>query len=195
MPHTNSGMSNQPMPGARSLCIVAMKFSPVKIEENPSTKTALVISVTGAVGGGRVRRIESPAGVDRAQHHGQDRHAARRSATGKSSPDSAAEKPRPWRPASAAARNFRATPEPPGIMNRNTMIAPCSVNTRLYCSAVRSASCPNSMCVGVSSVNRTSSAKHAAHQERRHHAHQVHDPDALVIQRACPAPDPVVWLR
>ena len=39
-------MSNHPMPGARSLCTVAMKLIPVKIEENPSTKAAPVISVT-----------------------------------------------------------------------------------------------------------------------------------------------------
>ena len=46
MPHTKSGISNQPMPGARSLWTVAMKLSPVKIEENPRTKTAAVIKVT-----------------------------------------------------------------------------------------------------------------------------------------------------
>ncbi len=40
-------MSNHPMPGARSLCTVAIKFSPVKMDEKPSTKTAAVISVTG----------------------------------------------------------------------------------------------------------------------------------------------------
>ena len=52
MPHTNSGMSNQPMPGARSLCTVAMKLMPVKIDEKPRMNTAMVISVDGAVGGG-----------------------------------------------------------------------------------------------------------------------------------------------
>ena len=46
MPQTNSGISNQPMPGARSLWTVAMKLSPVKIEEKPRTKTAMVIRVT-----------------------------------------------------------------------------------------------------------------------------------------------------
>ena len=58
MPHTNSGMSNQPMPGARSLCTVAMKFRPVKIEEKPSTKTAAVISVTVPAVVVRVRSVE-----------------------------------------------------------------------------------------------------------------------------------------
>ena len=46
MPQTNSGISNQPMPGARSLCTVAMKLRPVKIEEKPRTKTASVIRLT-----------------------------------------------------------------------------------------------------------------------------------------------------
>ena len=41
------------------------------------------------------------------------------------------ERRRPWRPASAAARNCPAPPGTDGMMNRNTMITPCSVNTRL----------------------------------------------------------------
>ena len=40
-------MSNQPMPGARSLWMVAMKLMPVKIEEKPRTNTAMVIRPTG----------------------------------------------------------------------------------------------------------------------------------------------------
>ncbi len=36
MPQQNSGMRNQVMPRGRSLWIVTMKFSPVKIELNPS---------------------------------------------------------------------------------------------------------------------------------------------------------------
>jgi len=34
------------MPGARSLCTVAMKLRPVKIDENPRMKTAMVIRPT-----------------------------------------------------------------------------------------------------------------------------------------------------
>ena len=48
-PSTNSGISNQPMPGARSLCTVAMKLMPVKIDEKPSTNTAMVIMRDAAV--------------------------------------------------------------------------------------------------------------------------------------------------
>ena len=44
--HTNSGSWNQPCPGARSLCTVAMKFTPVKIEQNPSTNAAITIRPT-----------------------------------------------------------------------------------------------------------------------------------------------------
>jgi len=47
MPQMNNGISKKPMPGARSLCTVAMKFSPVKIDENPRMKAAIVIIVTG----------------------------------------------------------------------------------------------------------------------------------------------------
>ncbi len=46
MPHTNSGIRNQPMPGARSLWMVAMKLMPVKIDEKPSVNAARVIMPT-----------------------------------------------------------------------------------------------------------------------------------------------------
>ena len=39
-------MSNQPMPGARNLWTVEMKFSPVKIDEKPRMNTAMVIRPT-----------------------------------------------------------------------------------------------------------------------------------------------------
>ena len=45
-PSTNSGISNQPMPGARSLWMVAMKLIPVKIDEKPRMNTASVINAT-----------------------------------------------------------------------------------------------------------------------------------------------------
>jgi len=46
MPQTNSGIWNQPMPGARSLWVVAMKLTPVKMEEKPRTKAARTIIET-----------------------------------------------------------------------------------------------------------------------------------------------------
>jgi hypothetical protein len=44
--HTNSGRRNQVMPGARNMCAVAMKFTPVAIEENPTTKTPAAAAMT-----------------------------------------------------------------------------------------------------------------------------------------------------
>ncbi len=38
-PQRNSGMRNQVIPGGRSVWIVTMKFSPVKIELNPRMNT------------------------------------------------------------------------------------------------------------------------------------------------------------
>ena len=72
MPQTNSGMSNQPMPGARSLWTVAMKFRPVKIEEKPRMNAAMVIRPTVPSVVVRVGRVEGPAGVDGADDHGGD---------------------------------------------------------------------------------------------------------------------------
>ena len=46
MAHTNRGMSNQPMPGTRSLWTVTTKFMPVKIELNPRMNAARTIAVT-----------------------------------------------------------------------------------------------------------------------------------------------------
>ena len=43
---TNSGSWNQPMPGARSLWMVTMKFRPVKIEVKPRTNAASTIRPT-----------------------------------------------------------------------------------------------------------------------------------------------------
>ena len=34
------------MPGARSLCVVTMKFRPVRIEENPTTMTPSTAAIT-----------------------------------------------------------------------------------------------------------------------------------------------------
>ena len=39
-------MRNQVRPGARILWIVTMKFSPVRIEENPVMKTPMATAVT-----------------------------------------------------------------------------------------------------------------------------------------------------
>ena len=74
MPQTNSGMSNQPMPGARSLWTVAMKLRPVKIDEKPRMKTAMVIRATVPSVVVRVGRVEGPAGIDGADDHRSDRH-------------------------------------------------------------------------------------------------------------------------
>ncbi len=46
MPHTKSGSRVQVMPGARIVCTVTRKFRPVRIDENPSTKTPNVIEMT-----------------------------------------------------------------------------------------------------------------------------------------------------
>ena len=42
----NSGSLNQVSPGARSLCTVTMKFSPVKIELKPIMNTPVPIMMT-----------------------------------------------------------------------------------------------------------------------------------------------------
>ena len=44
--HTNSGRRSQVIPGARSMCVVVMKFTPVAIEENPTTKTPAAAATT-----------------------------------------------------------------------------------------------------------------------------------------------------
>ena len=43
---TNSGSRNQVMPGARSMWVVAMKLTPVAIEENPTTNTPAAAAMT-----------------------------------------------------------------------------------------------------------------------------------------------------
>ena len=43
---TNSGRRNQVIPGARIVWIVTMKFSPVRIDENPVMKTAVAAGTT-----------------------------------------------------------------------------------------------------------------------------------------------------
>ncbi len=39
-------MSNQPMPGARSLWTVTTKLRPVRMEEKPTTKAAAIMKTT-----------------------------------------------------------------------------------------------------------------------------------------------------
>jgi hypothetical protein len=46
MPQMKSGRRRQCMPGARSLWTVAMKFTPVRIDEKPRMKTPMVIQMT-----------------------------------------------------------------------------------------------------------------------------------------------------
>ena len=46
MAHTNRGMRNQVMPGARRVCTEAMKFTPVAMEEKPTTKTPMAAHST-----------------------------------------------------------------------------------------------------------------------------------------------------
>jgi hypothetical protein len=46
MPQMKRGRRRQCMPGARSLWIVTMKLSPVRIDENPRMNTARVIDTT-----------------------------------------------------------------------------------------------------------------------------------------------------
>ena len=54
-PHRNSGMRNQVIPFGRSLWIVTMKFSPVKIDEKPRMNTPNVIAITEPLVGRAVR--------------------------------------------------------------------------------------------------------------------------------------------
>ena len=55
------------MPGARSMCVVAMKFTPVAIEEKPARNTPAAAANDVGVGEhGRERRVEGPARVDAA---------------------------------------------------------------------------------------------------------------------------------
>ena len=42
----NSGSRNQVMPGARSMWMVARKFTPVAIEEKPTMKTPMAAGMT-----------------------------------------------------------------------------------------------------------------------------------------------------
>ena len=42
-PQTNKGILNHPIPFTLILCIVTIKLIPVKIEENPSIKAAIVM--------------------------------------------------------------------------------------------------------------------------------------------------------
>jgi len=46
MAHTNSGRRNQVMPGARSICTVVMKLTPVAMLENPATNTPAAAAMT-----------------------------------------------------------------------------------------------------------------------------------------------------
>ncbi len=46
MPQTKSGIRVHVMPGARIVWTVTRKFSPVRIDENPRTKTPKVIEMT-----------------------------------------------------------------------------------------------------------------------------------------------------
>ena len=46
MPQTKSGIFIQLRPGARSVCTVTMKFSPVKMDENPRMNTPIRIGST-----------------------------------------------------------------------------------------------------------------------------------------------------
>ena len=57
-------MRYQVMPGARSLWMVTMKLSPVKIEEKPRMNTPNVAAMTEVLVWRAVGRVEGPAGVD-----------------------------------------------------------------------------------------------------------------------------------
>ena len=46
MPQTKRGILNQVMPGARILWMVTMKFSPVRMEENPAINAAMPARIT-----------------------------------------------------------------------------------------------------------------------------------------------------
>ena len=46
MPHRLSGILNQPMPLGLNLWMVTMKFSPVKMELNPSTNAPATAGTT-----------------------------------------------------------------------------------------------------------------------------------------------------
>ena len=80
------------------------------------------------------------------------------------------------------------------MMNRNTMIAPCSVKKRLYISAVTSAF-PNNVCCGFSSDKPDQQREHAAHQERNSTAPRYMMPMRLWSTVAIQLQRPLVSLR
>ena len=43
---TNSGRRNHVIPGARNICVVAMKLTPAAIEEKPAMKTPIAAAMT-----------------------------------------------------------------------------------------------------------------------------------------------------
>ena len=71
----------------------------------------------------------------------------------------------------------------PGMITRNTMIAPCSVKSWLYVSAVTSWGPGNKSSV------RTSRAKKPPSRNAVRMAEQVHHADALVIEGNEPTPE------
>ena len=98
----NSGSRNQVSPGARSVWVVTMKFSPVRMEPKPGDENAgrhrdhVGVRVGAAVG-----RVKRPAGIDAAEHDGYS--ASRPPALNSTnSAGSAAETPRPARRSSSA---------------------------------------------------------------------------------------------
>ena len=78
-PRRTAACWNQAMPGARSLWMVAMKLTPVRIEEKPRMNAADASSDRRAVPCVvRVGRVERPAGVDAAGDDGADARRSRR---------------------------------------------------------------------------------------------------------------------
>ena len=72
IPQMNRGSRCHVIPGARSLWIVTMKFSPVRIDDIPMRKIPKERVVTAAPDLRRVRRVEGPSRVHRGHQRPDD---------------------------------------------------------------------------------------------------------------------------
>ena len=99
-PRRTAACGTRSCPAARSLWIVTMKFSPVRIELKPRMNAPNAAGTTAVVGGGAVGRVERPAGVDAARSSAmvsEEQRAEHPQVVADAG--SAAGRRRPWRPA------------------------------------------------------------------------------------------------
>ena len=83
------------------------------------------------LGGGAVRRVERPAGVGRARSRARSACRARRAPTGRSSTRFSCGNATSLAPSWSGRTMLPSAAGMPGMMTRNTIIAPCSVNNWL----------------------------------------------------------------